>query len=55
MKRKPDDEADRTLRVPAIRVYVDQEVRKIVRDMGSSSQQTVSGFLGSANFPLIMQ
>ena len=55
MKRKPDDEADRILRVPAIRVYVDQEVRKIVREMGSSSQQTVSGFLGSANFPLIMQ
>ena len=55
MNRKPDDEADRTLRVPAIRVYVDQEVRKIVREMGSSSQQTVSGFLGSANFPLIMQ
>ena len=53
--KKPDDVKDRTLRVPAIRVYVDQEVRRIVRAMGSSSQQTVSGFLGSANFPLIMQ
>ena len=31
MKRKSDDEADRSLRVPAIRVYVDQEVWKIVR------------------------
>ena len=55
MKRKPEDEADRILRVTDIRVYVDKEVRKIVREMRFSSQQTVSGFLGSANFPLIMQ
>ena len=54
-RKKPDDQADRTLRVPAIRVYVEEAVQTIAREMGSRSQQTVSGFLGSANFPLIMQ
>ena len=53
--KKPDDVKDRTLRVPAIRVYVEQEVGNIELEMGSSAQQKVSGFLGSANFPLIMQ
>jgi hypothetical protein len=53
MQSKPEDEADRILRVTDLRVYVDREVRRIVREMGSSYQQTVSGFLGSANFALV--
>lgn len=55
MQSKPEDEADRMLRVTDIRVYVDKEVRSIVREMGGSYQQTVSGFLGSASFPLVMR
>ena len=49
--KKPDDVKDRTLRVPAIRVYVEQEVGNIELEMGSSAQQKVSGFSWECQFP----
>jgi len=53
LQEKPDDDFDHTLRVPELRVAVDKEVQKIVRKMGSNYLQTVSGYLGSANFPVV--
>ena len=55
MRSKPEDELDRLLRVTDLRVYVDKEVRRIAREMGGNYQQTVSGFLGSANYPVVMR
>ncbi|WP_341675476.1 caspase family protein [Niveibacterium sp. SC-1] len=55
LQSPPRDEADRLLRVTDLRADVDREVRRILRTMGASEQQRVSGFLGSADFPLVMR
>jgi hypothetical protein len=51
--RQPDG-ADPVLRVARLRDDVESEVGRIVRSLGPYRQQ-VSGFLGSANFPLALR
>lgn len=55
INKSADGEEDRRLRIPELRVEVAKEVNKIVREMKSTYRQTVSGFLGSANFPIVMR
>jgi WD40 repeat protein len=55
MREKPRDEAERIVHVPELRVDAEREVRRIVREMGGNYQQQVAGFLGSANFGLVMR
>lgn len=55
LQSKPEDDNDRTLRVVELRASVDKEVKKISREMGSNYLQKVSGFLGSADFPVVMR
>jgi hypothetical protein len=53
MRAKPELNDERDLRVPHLRADVDTEVRRIIRAMGSSSGQKVTGFIGSADFILL--
>lgn len=50
---KPADGDEPELGVVRLRADVESEVRRIQRELNSTSRQRVSGFLGSANFPLV--
>ena len=51
LARKPDDAGDKTLTVLELSAFVDKSVARIARGM-PGYQQRVSGFLGSARFPV---
>ena len=53
LQRKPDDPDDRTLGVKEISVFVEKEVQRISKQMPGNYAQRISGFLGSANFPVV--
>jgi WD40 repeat protein len=53
LQRKPDFEDDRTLGVKEISVFVEKEVQRISKQMPGNYLQKVTGFLGSANFPVV--
>lgn len=53
LRAKPGEGAEPDLRVTRLRAEVEEEVRRIHRERGSSYWQRISGYLGAANFPLV--
>ena len=53
LQRKPDDPDDRTLGVKEISVFGETEVQRISKQMPGNYAQRISGFLGSANCPVV--
>ncbi len=53
LQRKPDNPDDHTLGVLEIRLIVEKEVQSISKQMPGNYLQKVTGFLGSANFPVV--
>lgn len=52
LNSKAEDEMERDVKVTSLRVDVEREVNRILRKMGASTRQRVSGYLGSADFPV---
>ena len=52
LSAKPASDAEPELRVTRLRDDIEVEVRRIQREMGGAYRQQVSGYLGSANFPV---
>jgi hypothetical protein len=53
LRAKPAEGAEPELRVTRLRADVEDEVRRIQREQRSTYLQRISGYLGTANFPLV--
>lgn len=53
LQRKPEDEVGSLVRVTDLRAEAAKEVERILKELKITDPQRVTGFLGSADFPLV--